>query len=115
MAGKRMTRKFSRFRALEARDRWMLLHATVWLAMARVMLLVMPFRKLAAALSGEHDAGSSAPDPELLNRIGYAVGAAAGRQGDADLEAVVPQRRHQRLQIGGQGRGRPGGQRLNRR
>ena len=56
----------------------MLLHATVWLAMARVMLLVMPFRKLAAALAGEQDAGSSAPDPELLNRIGYAVGAAAG-------------------------------------
>jgi hypothetical protein len=55
----------------------MLLHATLWLAMARAMLLAMPFKKLAAALSGEQDAGRGAPDPELLRRIGYAVGAAA--------------------------------------
>jgi len=56
----------------------MLLHATLWLAMARITLLVVPFRKLAARLSRGQNAAASAPDPELLERIGYAVGAAAG-------------------------------------
>ena len=56
----------------------MLLHATLWLALARIMLLVMPFRKLAALLSRGENAEGSAPDPELLARIGNAVGAAAG-------------------------------------
>ena len=56
----------------------MLLHAMLWLAMARITLLVMPFRKLAAVLSRGQYAAASAPDPELLERIGYAVGAAAG-------------------------------------
>lgn len=56
----------------------MLLHATLWLAMARITLLVMPFRKLAALLSRGQNGEESTPDPELLERIGYAVGAAAG-------------------------------------
>jgi hypothetical protein len=56
----------------------MLLHATLWLAMARITLFVMPFRKLAASLSRGQNAAGSTPDPELLERIGYAVGAAAG-------------------------------------
>jgi hypothetical protein len=56
----------------------MLLHATLWLAMARITLVVLPFRKLAAVLSRGQYAEENAPDPELLQRIGYAVGAAAG-------------------------------------
>ena len=78
MAARRLTERFRRFRALEGRDKWMLLHAMMWLAMARVMLLVMPFRKLAARLSGEQEAEKGEPDPELLERIGFAVRAAAG-------------------------------------
>jgi hypothetical protein len=56
----------------------MLLHATLWLAMARITLLVVPFRKLATVLSRGQYTEENAPDPELLERIGYAVGAAAG-------------------------------------
>jgi hypothetical protein len=51
MAARRLADKLRRFRALECRDKWMLLHASVWLAMARIMLLVMSFKKLAAVLS----------------------------------------------------------------
>lgn len=56
----------------------MLLHATLWLALARIMLLVMPFQKLAAKLSGERAAGKGDPETELVQRIGFAVRAAAG-------------------------------------
>jgi hypothetical protein len=55
----------------------MLLHASVWLAMARIMLLVMSFKKLAAVLSDEQQAERGDPDPELLERIGFAVRTAA--------------------------------------
>jgi hypothetical protein len=51
----------------------MLLHATLWLAMARITLLVVPFRKLATVLSRGQYTEENAPDPELLERIGYAV------------------------------------------
>jgi hypothetical protein len=78
MAAKRLAEKLRRFRALEGRDRWMLFHAMTWLGMARIMLLVMPFKKLAARLSGEQSAAKGYPDPELLDRIGFAVHAAAG-------------------------------------
>ena len=56
----------------------MLLHAALWLVAARVMLLIMPFPKLAVSLSGESRPEVGAPDSELLRRIGAAVGAAAG-------------------------------------
>jgi hypothetical protein len=55
----------------------MLLHAVVWLALARIMLLVLPFRMLAERLSAEHDAVADNPDPELLKRVGYAIQLAA--------------------------------------
>jgi hypothetical protein len=77
MAARRLADKLRRFRALECRDKWMLLHASVWLAMARIMLLVMSFKKLAAVLSDEQQAERGDPDPELLERIGFAVRTAA--------------------------------------
>jgi hypothetical protein len=77
MTARRFTEKFGRFRDLEGRDKWMLVRATMWLAMARIMLLAMPFWKLAAKLSREQSATSGSPDPELLQRIAYAVRAAA--------------------------------------
>ena len=76
MAARRLTEKLRRFRALEGRDKWMLLHAMMWLAMARIMLLVMPFKKLAARLSGEQEAEKGEPDLELLERIGFEIGRA---------------------------------------
>jgi hypothetical protein len=77
MAATRLTEKLMRFRELESRDKWMLLHATLWLSTARIMLLVLPFPKIAERLSGEEDAAGEVPDSELLERIGYAVRAAA--------------------------------------
>ena len=77
MSTGRWTQKLARFRALSGADKWMLLHATVWLALARLMLLFMPFRKLAGTLSGAHESATGNPDPELLERIGFAVRAAA--------------------------------------
>lgn len=77
MGNGRWKQKLNKFRALSSQDKWMLLHATVWLALARIMLLVLPFQKLAARLSGEHDATKDDPDPELLKRVGGAVRIAA--------------------------------------
>ena len=71
------TDKLQRFFALSGPDKLMLLHATIWLALARLMLLLLPFNKLAARLPGEHRTETGDPEPELLERIGYAVKAAA--------------------------------------
>ena len=74
----RWRQKLKKFRALNGADKWMLLHATVWLALARIMLLVMPFPRLAKRLSAKKGASESRPDPELVERIGHAVQTAAG-------------------------------------
>jgi hypothetical protein len=73
----RWRQKLTKFRALSSADKWMLLHATVWLALARLALLVLPFRRLAARLCREMDKGDGSPDPRLLERIGYAIRTAA--------------------------------------
>lgn len=69
--------KLKRFGALSAAGKWLLLRAMGWLAVARLMLLVMPFRRLAAKLSGAKVAGGSEVDPAVLSNIGWAVAAAA--------------------------------------
>jgi hypothetical protein len=56
----------------------MLLHAAVWLALARIMLLFLPFRRLAKRLSAKEQPTEPGPDPQFLKRIGYAVRTAAG-------------------------------------
>ena len=62
---------------LDAVDKWLLLRATAWLAIARIMLTVMPFRQLSARLSAKSNSPQIEPDPDLLQRITYAVSAAA--------------------------------------
>lgn len=64
-----------RFLELDGGDQRLVLVATCWLALARVWLLVLPFRKLAARLGTGQ--GSIEADPELLRRVGRAVSAAA--------------------------------------
>jgi len=64
-----------RFLQLDAADKRLLLGAAGWLAVARVWLLVLPFRELAGRLGTR--AESVEADPEWLERIGRAVGAAA--------------------------------------
>jgi hypothetical protein len=77
MSTGRWKRKLAKFRALGPAEKWTLLHATVWLALARVMIIAVPFRKLAERLSGTQGSSKGEPDPELLERVGFAVRAAA--------------------------------------
>lgn len=69
--------RLAKFRALSSAEKWTLLHATVWLALARLMLSAMPFRKLAARLSRVQDPANDEPDPELLARVSFALRTAA--------------------------------------
>lgn len=62
---------------LDSADKWLLLRATVWLAIARIMIVVMPFRHLSARLSATNNSTQIEPDQGLLQRIAYAVSAAA--------------------------------------
>ena len=71
--------KLKRFGQLDGADKWLLLRAVAWLAIARIMLVVLPFRRLAARLSARSDFAQVEPDPELLQRIGRAVAIAANQ------------------------------------
>ncbi len=62
---------------LDGADRWLLLRASAWLLIARIMLVVMPFKRLSARLSTESNTTQIEPDQDLLRRIGYAVSTAA--------------------------------------
>lgn len=78
MSKGRWTEKLQKFRRLDSADKWLLVHATLWLALASIMLLVLPFRWLAKRLSAMDGSGGLSPDPDLLDRIGIAVRTAAG-------------------------------------
>jgi hypothetical protein len=71
--------KLKRFGQLDGADKWLLLRAIAWLAIARIMLVAMPFRRLAARLSAGSDSAQPKPDPELLKRIGRAVAIVANQ------------------------------------
>ena len=73
----RLKDKLQRFGALDGADKWLLLRAAGWLAVARLMLVAMPFRHLAAKLSGAHSATQPDPDPAVLSSVGRAVAVAA--------------------------------------
>jgi hypothetical protein len=77
MSNVRRTNKWRRFSQLSGADKWLLLHATVWLGIARIMLIVMPFRHLSARLSSESNSTQIESDQVLLQRIAYAISAAA--------------------------------------
>jgi len=72
-----VTRKLRRFGELSLADKWLLLRAIAHLAIARIKLAVVPFRRLSARLSTESDAIRTEPDPDILRRIGFAVSVAA--------------------------------------
>ncbi len=77
MSNVRWTNKWRRFLQLDGANKWLLLRATAWLAIARIMLVVMPFRHLSARLSAASNSTQIEPDQDLLQRIAYAVSAAA--------------------------------------
>lgn len=68
--------KFGKFRRLDGADKRLFIHAVTWLFMARLMVLIIPFRRLANWSASKNDAQASAP-PELIERISFAVSAAA--------------------------------------
>jgi hypothetical protein len=77
MANVQQTGKWRRFMQLDGADRWLLLRAIGWLATARIMLVAMSFERLSARLSVTSDSSGIEPDPDLLQRIGFAISAAA--------------------------------------
>jgi hypothetical protein len=77
MSSGSIRRKIKRFADLNGGDKWLLLRAVGWLGVVRVMLIVMPFQRLAERLSVPASASAPLPDEEVLQRIGFAVAAAA--------------------------------------
>jgi hypothetical protein len=77
MSNPRQENKLVRFKQLDNADKWLLLRATGWLAVARMRLILTPFARLARDLPGESGAPDADPDSELLRRVGFAVAAAA--------------------------------------
>ena len=69
--------RISRFNALDGVDKWLLMRAVGWLAVARVMMLAMSFKHLAARLSVSEDSAGREADPEVLSKVSWAVAAAA--------------------------------------
>ena len=70
----RLPHKLRRFGELNSADKWLLLRAVFWLGVARIWLVVVPFGKLAERLSME--GGTNGADPEVLERVKFAVSAA---------------------------------------
>jgi hypothetical protein len=77
MSNVRQTSKWRRFMQLDGSDKWLLLRATGWLLIARIMLVAMSFERLSARLSVTSHSTQIEPDPNLLERVGSAVSAAA--------------------------------------
>ena len=69
--------RISRFIALDGVDKWLLMRAVGWLVVARVMMLAMSFKRLAARLSISEDSAGREADPEVLSKVSWAVAAAA--------------------------------------
>jgi len=70
------TSKLQKFQRLPAAERWLVVRAAFWLGVARVMLAVMPFRRLSERLAVDPDATADQPSSEFLERVGFAVRAA---------------------------------------
>ncbi|HEV2812709.1 MAG TPA: lasso peptide biosynthesis B2 protein [Solirubrobacteraceae bacterium] len=76
-----MTETTRRLAALPWRDRALLVEATLLLALARLVVVVLPFRVIARGLGARmaespHD---ESPAPERLRRLTWAIGAVARR------------------------------------
>ena len=69
--------KLHEFGELSAADKWLVVRAVFWLGVARIMLVVMPFRRLSERLAAGPSATPDQPSSEFLERVGFAVRAAA--------------------------------------
>ena len=77
MSAARLKEKLKRFVELDGSDKWLFLRAVGWLAVARMMLIITPFKQLSAKFSAKPHADSVDPDPDYLRRVSFAVSAAA--------------------------------------
>ena len=77
MSNVRQTSKWRRFAQLGGADKWLLLRAAGWLWIARIMLVAMSFERLSARLSAPGNSTQIEPDPDVVERVGSAVSAAA--------------------------------------
>ncbi len=78
----RSANALGKFRQLSWADRLLLLEATVWLALVRLALLTVPFRRIAPRLGTlQHESATAVPSPTVqsASRIGWAVRAMARR------------------------------------
>ena len=71
------TSKLHKFRQISAADKWLVVRAAFWLGIARIMLAVMPFRRLSERLAANPNATADQPRLEFLERVGFSVRAAA--------------------------------------
>ncbi|MEZ4590930.1 MAG: lasso peptide biosynthesis B2 protein [Chloroflexota bacterium] len=72
----------NKWQQLSWAERWLLLEATIWLALARLTLLFMPFRKIAPQLGQSQQETTATTSPynaQRSERIGWAVRAIARR------------------------------------
>jgi hypothetical protein len=77
MSNPQQENKLVRFVRLDGADKWLLLRAAGWLAIARMRLMTTPFSHLVRNLSGESAAPAAEPGSELPRRVGFAVAVAA--------------------------------------
>ena len=73
----RWKHNFDKFAQLERADKWLFIRAVFWLAIVRIVLLVVPFRRLFENQTVESCSVAVDADPEFLRRVTYAVAAAA--------------------------------------
>lgn len=73
----RWSHKLRRLGHMSWADKWLLLRAVGWLAVARIRLAITPFPRLAEVCAASSNPANTEVDPVLLNRIGFAVRAAA--------------------------------------
>jgi hypothetical protein len=77
MSNPRRENKLVRFARLDGTDKWLLVRASAWLGVARFRLAFTSFRQLSERLSDDAPDTQVGPDPEFLDRVGFAVRAAA--------------------------------------
>ncbi len=77
MSTARLKGKLVRFGELDRADKWLFLRAVTWLAVARLMLIFIPFRRLSERLSTDAGASDAQPEQDFLKRVSFAVAAAA--------------------------------------
>ena len=96
----RWARKGRRFWDLGLADQWLFICSVYWLAVARIWLARASFPALARRLNVKDRSNDA--DPELLRRIGSAVGAAAGNvpwRSDCFPQAIAANKLLQRYGI----------------